>query len=81
VKIIKLNNDVFTMADTDSTSFGAVVNKCSTAVKIDKEFGLNTYTQADCQSKSEENLSSITVYWKVMSLSSDPAYFEKHGEM
>ena len=54
------------MAEVDSTSFGAVVNKCSDAVEIDNMYGLTSYINEPCNSDAEADIYKIQVYYKSM---------------
>ena len=79
VQNFTLNNDVFGMSAVNSTSFGMVVNICSDATYIDDKYGLASYTKAECNSTNELLIERIVVYSKVLTVSSNPAYFEEYG--
>ena len=60
-----------------------VINTCSTATDIDKKHNLVSYTDATCDENLEtsEYLSQIVIFTKILDASSQPAYFDRYGEM
>ena len=79
VKNFTLNNDVFGISAVNSTSFGMVVNICSDAKYIDDTYSLASYSKAECDETNELLIERIVVYSKVLTVSSNPAYFEEYG--
>ena len=78
---ITVNNDVFNLFGCNSTSFGMVVNTCSDAKKIDIENNVMSYTDVGCDLDAEADIEAISVYTKLLTVSSDPQHFEEYGHM